>query len=330
MRRWDPVLRRPRSGRATTATAPAEQRARSTSTVEAGRRRGRRCAAARACAAPDTVLLVDGVRRVDAGLWTERTGRGHLPGAGRLLRRRGGALRPAPGRGRDGRRPVGRGPVHRQPDAPPTWTAGTVRYTSRRSTVTEPQAAQAVQRPLTALEVGWPARPGRRRRRVTCSWWTARCGPDRSAPRDRLHQDPPAAVPAGTPAAVVTALAAGQRSPVFLLEHRLAAVRLVPASARRHRRALVGLVRAECSADLLLGHAVGARGPVGGDAAPVRRYRLQGPAGPAEPDADRRAGARLRGPARRRPVAAPGVGPPRRPRPPGLLVDVAGSGRNNP
>ena len=42
--------------------------------------------------APDVVLLVDGVRRIDASIWTAETDGGVVPRAGRLVRGRGGPV----------------------------------------------------------------------------------------------------------------------------------------------------------------------------------------------------------------------------------------------
>lgn len=202
--------------------------------------------------APDTVLLVDGVRRVDARIWTsEPDGRSH-PGlaasyaAGVVrcdLRRGSAAIVDAT---------VARGLFTPSPSAT-DLVAGQIRYALHRLDRGEPQdLLQAVQVPLTALEVRLAAAareggddggdllvvdgPLRGRERLPRS-----IGYIKTHRRQYLPSEL---------AAVVTAVAPGQRSPVFRLGTNWTRftwyLRLPGATGAPWS----GLVRAECSAEL--------------------------------------------------------------------------------
>jgi len=202
--------------------------------------------------APDTVLLVDGVRRVDARIWTsEPDGRSHpglaasyAAGVVRCDLRRGAAEIV------DAR--VERGLFTPSPSAT-DLVAGRVRYVLHRLDRAEPQdLLQAVQGPLTDLEIRLAA--------------AAREGTDDNG--DLLVVDGPLRQRERLPraigyikthrkqylppelTAVVTAMAPGERSPVFRLGTNWTRftwyLRLPGASGAPWS----GLVRVECSAEL--------------------------------------------------------------------------------
>ena len=170
---------------------------------------------------PDVVLLVDGVRRNDAGLWTAEEDGAVVPGPGRLVRRRRGALRPAQrGVAELAGARVGRGLFTASPSVEDV-VAGSVRYEVHRVSGTgeASKLPAAVQGPLTALEidvsdaardggsdgadllvVDGPLR-GRRQLPRTIGYI-----------KTQQKQYLPAAL-----TAVVTALRPGQRTPVFQL-----------------------------------------------------------------------------------------------------------------
>ena len=133
----------------------AEQRPGRRRTWSCRRRTGGRSGARPGVRAPDVVLLVDGVRRIDASVWTAEDDGASYPGHRRLVRGRGGPLRPGARRGGAGRRPGRPGPVHRQPVARRTCVAGRIRYPVHRvgGTGELSKLPAAVQAPLTALEV---------------------------------------------------------------------------------------------------------------------------------------------------------------------------------
>jgi hypothetical protein len=178
--------------------------------------------------APDTVLLVDGVRRTDARVWTDEGGGGG-PGAvgpgsyaGLAVSYAAGVVRCDLRRGEAvlaGEPSVERCLVTASPTAT-DLEAGQVRYLVHRVTAGEPaQLSAAVQGPLTTLEV-----------QVAAAARAGRCDPGDLLVVDgplRGRTDLPRAIgyikthqrsylPAEL-AAVVTSLAPGQRSPVFRL-----------------------------------------------------------------------------------------------------------------
>ena len=116
---WDPAY-----GAAFEGGAPAARSTRRSSTPTSSCRppRGVPLDPPPTVRAPDVVLLVDGVRRIDASLWSgEDDGASH-PGAGRLVRRRRGALRPARGVAEVARRRRSeRGLFTAAPGARATW-----------------------------------------------------------------------------------------------------------------------------------------------------------------------------------------------------------------
>jgi hypothetical protein len=206
---------------------------------------------------PDIVLMVDGVRRIDAGLWTaEDDGASY---AGLAASYAAGVVRCDLRRGvaeLAGAR-VERGLFTASPSAGDV-VAGSVRYTVRRVSGTgeASKLPAAVQGPLTALEVevSGSARedetdllvvdgPLRNRRHLPHTLGYV---------KTQHSQYLPAAL-----AQVVTALRAGQRTPVFLLGTawggyswylRLPGTTGAPWS---------GIVRVECSPDLTAVQAAG-------------------------------------------------------------------------
>jgi hypothetical protein len=263
---------------------------------------------------PDVVLLVDGVRRIDAGLWTaEDDGQSF---AGLAASYAAGVVRCDLRRGvaeLAGAR-VGRGLFTASPSAGDVQ-AGSVRYEVHRvgGTGEASKLPAAVQAPLTALEIDVSADarnhgsdgadllvvdgPLRNRRQLPRT-----IGFVKTQQKQYL---PPSLTP------VVTSLRAGQRTTVFAL----GTVVVVPAAARRDGRA-VGRHRA----DRVLarpGPRAGdrTRRPVQRDAAEVRVVGLQGSARAAKSRADRGPGAAAARPAGRRPGAAPRPDAGHRPRP---------------
>ena len=221
--------------RAATAPAGAEQRRRSTPTSSCRPTRGAPLDAPPAVRAPDVVLLVDGVRRIDAGLWTEEDGRHVVPGlaasyaAGVVrcdLRR---------GVGRAGRRAGRPRPVHRQPVAPRTWSPAQVRYAVHR-VERHRRAEQAAGRGAAPADRAGDR--GLRRRRAAdgrpAGGRRAAAQPAAAAAHDRLRQDASASqyLPAAL-TAVVTALRAGPAHARSSCSARLGRLVLVPAAARR-------------------------------------------------------------------------------------------------
>lgn len=209
--------------------------------------------------APDTVLLVDGVRRVDARLWTAEDDGTSYPGlaasyAAGVVRcdlRRGVAELAGV--------TVERGLFTGSPSATEVGS-GAVRYPVHRITQPDlPALYQAVQGPLAALEV-----------RVATA---ARAGTDDRA--DLLVADGPLQRRAHLPravgyikthhrqylppelAAVVTGLPPGHRSPLFRLAtgwHRFSWYLRLPGGSGAPWS---GVVRAECSVELPVPAAVG-------------------------------------------------------------------------
>lgn len=203
--------------------------------------------------APDTVLLVDGVRRIDARVWTDEADGASYPGlavsyaAGVVrcdLRRGEAMLAGAPA--------VRRGMFTASPTAP-GLDCGSIQYPVHRVTAGElPQLTAAVQGPLTRLEAEVAA--GARAAGQDPGDLLVVDGPLRGRnelPRAvgyiKTHQR--RYLPAELNA-VVTALAPGQRSPVFRLGTSWHCytwyLRLPGASGAPWS----GLVRAECAADL--------------------------------------------------------------------------------
>jgi hypothetical protein len=208
---------------------------------------------------PDTVLLVDGVRRNDARLWTAEADGTSYPGlaasyaAGVVrcdLRRGAAALAVTI---------VERGLFTGSPTAT-DLECGQVRYPVHRVTVGDPQELQqAVQGPLTALEAR--VATAARAERDDPADLLVLDGPLRNnrthLPRTigyvkthrRLYLPPELT-------AVVTGLAPGQRSPVFMLGtswHRYSWYLRLPGASGAPWS---GLVRGECAAELTVPAAV--------------------------------------------------------------------------
>lgn len=166
---------------------------------------------------PDVVLLVDGVRRIDAGLWTDEGGGESYPalaasyaaGVVRCDLRRGAAELMV--------RRLDRGLFTASPQAP-DLVAGSVRYRVHRVGATDvARLGATVQGPLTELEVAVSVEarqasaadadllvvdgPLRRRRQLAHTVGYVKTQQGRYLP--------------GPLAAVVTSLAPGQRCPVF-------------------------------------------------------------------------------------------------------------------
>lgn len=209
--------------------------------------------------APDVVLLVDGVRRIDAGLWTQEDDGSSFAGlaasyAAGVVRcdLRQGVAELAGAR-------VARGLFTASPSATDV-VAGQVRYEVRRVSGTGEPAAlpAAVQGPLTALEVQVSAEaragagsaedllvvdgPLRNRRQLARTIGYV---------KTQHSQYLPAAL-----SAVVTALRPGQRCPVFALGTAWGGwswyLRLPGPSGAPW----AGIVRIECSPDLTAAEAV--------------------------------------------------------------------------
>ena len=254
--------------------------------------------------APDVVLFVDGVRRIDAHLWLESDDKPYPTGARRLVRGRRRALRPAQRRRRPRRRPGRARPVHRRPRPADARHAADP---LRRPQVTgaEPKDLEnAMQAQLHALEVAVSA--GARAERRTARRRRAAAGTRAPAERARLHQDAPIALPA-RPA--VDRRRRARRRPALAgvpARHDVAALHVVPAAARADRRRLVrhrpGRMPGR-PADRRRRSTLAA--PVRRHAAAVRVGAVQGPARAAESGADRRPGEAPARAARRRPAAAP-------------------------
>lgn len=208
--------------------------------------------------APDTVLLVDGVRRNDARVWTGEPDGSSYPGlaasyAAGVVRcdlRRGAAAMAAT--------IVERGLFTASPTAA-DLVCGQVRYPVHRVTASEPQELlPAVQGPLNELEVR--SATAARAELADRSDLLVVDGPLRGRahlPRaigyikthQRRYLPPELAV-------VVTGLAAGQRSPVFRLGtswHRYSWYLRLPGASGAPWS---GMIRAECSIELTKPQAV--------------------------------------------------------------------------
>jgi hypothetical protein len=198
---------------------------------------------------PDVVLLVDGVRRNDAGLWTAEEDGNSYPGlaasyaAGVVrcdLRRGVAALAAAR---------VSRGLFTASPTADGALAAGPVRYPVRKVAGLDPQSlAAAVQPQLTALEVeiSTEARadtddllvvdgPLRNRRQLPHTIGYVKTQQSQYLP--------------GRLAGVVTALRPGQRSPVFRIGTRWHAFSWYLRLPGRPGAPWAGIVRVECSVE---------------------------------------------------------------------------------
>ena len=202
--------------------------------------------------APDTVLLVDGVRRVDARVWTDEGDGGSYPGLAASFA--AGVVRCDLRRGEAsvaGTR-VGRGLFTASPTAQEV-VSGTLRWPVHRVAAGDlAELSSAVQGPLTRLEVEVAT--------------AARAAVD--DPADLLVVDGPLRGRQHLPravgyikshrsrylppelSAVVTALPPGHRSPVFLLGtswHRYSWYLRLPGGSGAPWS---GVVRVECAADL--------------------------------------------------------------------------------
>lgn len=203
--------------------------------------------------APDVVFLVDGVRRIDASLWTEEDDGSSYPGlaasyAAGVVRcdlHRGAAALAAS--------TMDRGLFTASPTAT-DLSMGHVRYRVRRIDITDPaRLGKAIQGPLTELEVEVSARarqeereetdllivdgPLRRRRHLPRTIGYVKTQQGRYLPAQQ--------------SAVVTALRPGQRCPVFRVGTAWGGyswyLRLPgPAGAP-----WAGIVRVECSLDVV-------------------------------------------------------------------------------
>ncbi|SCL31378.1 hypothetical protein GA0070616_4253 [Micromonospora nigra] len=205
--------------------------------------------------APDVVLLVDGVRRIDASVWTAEDDGGSFPGLAASYA--AGVVRCDLERGAAGLAgaKVGRGLFTASPSAADV-VAGSVRYPVHRVGGTGELAKlpAAVQGPLTALEVEVSG--------------AARCDGDLlvvDGPLRNRRQLPRTLGYIKTQhsqyldarlTAVVTGLAAGERSPVFRLGTAWGGwswyLRLPVAAGAPW----AGIVRLECSAELPVEDAV--------------------------------------------------------------------------
>ena len=206
-------------------------------------------------ACPDVVLLVDGVRRIDAGLWTaEDDGSSY---AGLAASYAAGVVRCDLRRGAAelaGAR-VERGLFTASPSADDV-VAGSIRYTLRRVSGTgeASRLPAAVQGPLTALEVevSGAARedadllvvdgPLRNRRQLPRTIGYIKTQHSQYLPA-ALNQ-------------VVTSLTAGQRTPVFGLGTAWGGWSWYLRLPGRPGPPWAGIVRVECSPDLLVEEAV--------------------------------------------------------------------------
>ncbi|GAA0722829.1 hypothetical protein Drose_09090 [Dactylosporangium roseum] len=203
---------------------------------------------------PGTVLIVDGVQRVDARVWvTDDEGTTH-PGVAASYA--AGVVRCDLDRGvaQVATTRIERG-LFTPLDPLPPIVAGTIRYPARRVSRGEPKdLALGVQRHMRALEVG----VSNEERTdgdllIVDGPLQERAHLPRALGYIKTHQKE--YLPADL-TAVVTALRAGQRSPVFLLGtswHRFAWYLRLPGPAGSP---WTGLVRAECAADLVPADAV--------------------------------------------------------------------------
>ncbi|GAA0800003.1 hypothetical protein [Spirilliplanes yamanashiensis] len=204
---------------------------------------------------PDVVLLVDGVRRIDAGLWTaEDDGSSY---AGLAASYAAGVVRCDLRRGAAelaGAR-VERGLFTASPSAEDV-VAGTIRYTLRRVSGTgeASKLPAAVQGPLTALEVevSGAARDGADLLVVDGPLRNRRQLPRTIGYVKTQHSQylPPALTQ------VVTSLTAGQRTPVFGLGTAWGGWSWYLRLPGRAGAPWAGIVRVECSPDLDVPEAV--------------------------------------------------------------------------
>ncbi|MCX4385874.1 hypothetical protein OG777_02910 [Micromonospora peucetia] len=206
--------------------------------------------------APDVVLLVDGVRRIDASVWTAEEDGASFPGLAASYA--AGVVRCDLERGAAqlaGTR-VGRGLFTASPSAADV-VAGSVRYPVHRVSGTGElnKLPAAVQGPLTALEVevSGAARtdgdllvvdgPLRNRRQLPRTLGYIKT-------QHRHYLD-------ARLTAVVTQLAAGERSPVFKLGTAWGGWSWYLRLPVAHGAPWAGIVRMECSAELSVDEAVG-------------------------------------------------------------------------
>ena len=132
--------------------------------------------------APDVVLLVDGVRRIDASIWTAETDGLSFPGLAASYA--AGVVRCDLGRGAAqlaGTR-VGRGLFTASPSAQDV-VAGAIRYPVHRVGGTGELAKLPAARAGPADRAGGGGVRRRPASTVTCWWWTARCASRRQLPR---------------------------------------------------------------------------------------------------------------------------------------------------
>ncbi|HYN95739.1 MAG TPA: hypothetical protein VES42_17990 [Pilimelia sp.] len=206
--------------------------------------------------APDVVLLVDGVRRNDAGMWTAEDDGASYPGlaasyAAGVVRcdLRRGVAELAGSR-------VARGLFTASPAAAGELAAGQVRYPVHQVPGADPQRlAAAVQPRLTALEVDISAEA-----RATGDELLIVDGPLRSRRQlphtlgyvktQQSQYLPPAL------AGVVTALRPGERSPVFRVGTRWHSYSWYLRLPGRHGAPWAGIVRVECSVEWPVNEAI--------------------------------------------------------------------------
>jgi uncharacterized protein len=208
--------------------------------------------------APDVVLLVDGVRRIDATLWTDEGGGVSHPGLAASYA--AGVVRCDLRAGQadlvDWQ--VDRGLFTTSPSAPGV-DAGQIRYRARQVRVSDPtKLAIAIQAPLTELEVAVSTRvresteddddllvvdgPLRKRRGLART-----IGYIKTQRGDYLS-------PAHT--SVVTGLRDGQRSPVFRVGTAWGGYSWYLRLPGRLGAPWAGMVRVECSTDLSVQQAI--------------------------------------------------------------------------
>ena len=203
---------------------------------------------------PDTVLLVDGVRRVDAWLWTEEPDGGTYPALAASYAAGVVRCRLRAGVAELARVAVARGLFTASPTATDV-DCGQVRYVVQPVKVTEPaKLLTAVQNPLTTLEVqlAGEARAGATDPGdllVVDGPLQGRTDLPRAIGYIKTHRQQYLPAPQQ---AVVTTLATGQRSPVFRLTtswQRYTWYLRLPGGTGAPWS---GLVRAECPGSLPL------------------------------------------------------------------------------